>query len=114
MPTPTGGDSCFLPGTLVQSGTGAKKIEDIKVGDRVASFEGDKVTESAVSQIFKRERDHYFVLSAGDYRVKATAEHPFYTGDGKFKEVSKLKAGDRVFAQYNLRVGNPTDASNKS
>ncbi len=88
---------CFLPGTLVQSGTGAKKIEDIKVGDRVASFAGDKVTESKVSQIFKRERDHYFVLTAGDYRVKATAEHPFYIGDGKFKEVSKLKAGDRVF-----------------
>src|SRR3989338_7182907 len=34
--------SCFLPGTLVKTSTGAKKIEDIKIGDEVTSFGNDK------------------------------------------------------------------------
>ena len=42
-------EGCFLPGTLVKSSTGSKKIENIKVGDKVASFEDGKITQSKVS-----------------------------------------------------------------
>jgi len=56
--------SSFLPGTLVKSSTGEKKIEDIKIGDKITSFENGKVTESRVNQIYERKRDFYYSLAA--------------------------------------------------
>ena len=44
---------CFLPGTIVNGSGGGKKIEDVRVGDRVDSFADNALTESAVSQIYK-------------------------------------------------------------
>lgn len=88
---------CFLPGTFVKGESGIKKIEDIKVGDKVTSFKGGKIVESTVSNIYKRIRDFYYSLTAGDYKVKATSEHPFYVGNGEYKEISKLKKGDTIY-----------------
>jgi len=92
-----GGPSCFLAGTEIKTEQGNKKIEDIKIGDSVTSFEGDKIVESKVSQIYERQRDYYYSLTAGNYKVEASAEHPFYIGNDEFREISKLKAGDTVF-----------------
>lgn len=108
-PPPTGGGpaptACFLPGTEVRmSSGGVKKIEDIKVGDKVKSFSdkgGDEVVESTVSQIFERTRDFYYSLVAEGYKVKASAEHPFYVGNGEYKTISELKRGDIVYILKN-------------
>jgi hypothetical protein len=96
-----GDGGCFLSGTLVKSRNGFSKIEDIKVGDEVTSFEDGKITQSKVSRIYERQRDFYYSLIAGDYKVKASAEHPFYAGGGKYKEISKLKKGDTVYVLQN-------------
>ena len=78
------GGTCFLPGTMVSGEQGDQKIEDVKVGDRVKSFDGDdKVVNASVSDVMKFSRDYYYELEAGDregrpYSVKVTAEHPFY------------------------------------
>jgi len=116
---------CFLPGTIVNGSGGGKKIEDVRVGDRVDSFADNALTESAVSQIYKVTRDYYYSLAAGDYQVKVTAEHPFFVGNNKFKEVKDLKAGDDVYViengslkkktvTSNTRINEPTDAYNLS
>ena len=85
-PNPPG---CFLPGTIVNGSGGGKKIEDVRVGDRVDSFADNALTESAVSQIYKVTREYYYSLVAGDYQVKVTAEHPFFVGNNEFKEVTE-------------------------
>ena len=119
--TPT----CFVPGTIVSSPGGDKKIEDIKVGDEVSSFANDKILNSSVSQIYKAQRDFYFDLAAGEYEVKVTAEHPFYIGSGKFEQVQNLKVGDRVYVEgngglvakqvtSNTRIDEKTDVYNMS
>jgi len=80
-------------------GQATKKIEDIKVGDEVASFasEGkDKIVNASVSKIYKTHRDYYYELQAGDYGVSVTAEHPFYMGSGIFREVRDLRVGDEL------------------
>jgi hypothetical protein len=108
--TPPG--ACFVPGTIVGNSSGGKKIEDVKVGDKVESFADDKVTESVVSKIYKVTRDFYFKLVAGDYEVKVTAEHPFYIGNDKFEQVQNLKEGDSVYVMENKSLVKKTISSN--
>src|SRR3990167_4599284 len=72
------GDACycnppppfsFLPGTLVQSRVGPKKIEEIRVGDEVLSFKDEKIAYSKVIRIFKYPKPYYYILEAGEYMV---------------------------------------------
>ena len=116
---------CFLPGTIVNNSDGGKKIEDVQVGDKVDSFADNALKQSEVSKIYKVTRDYYYSLVAGDYQVKVTAEHPFFVGNNKFKEVKDLKAGDDVYVMEgkslakktvtsNTRINEKTDAYNLS
>ena len=54
-----GGGGCFVPGTLVGNKSEGKKIEDVKVGDKVTSFKDDKIVNSSVSKIYKIQRNYY-------------------------------------------------------
>jgi hypothetical protein len=120
-PTP----GCFLPGTIVNSSGGGKKIEDVKVGDKVDSFRDNVITKSVVSKIYKVTRDYYYSLVAGNYKVKVTAEHPFFVGNDEFKEAKDLISGDDVYVMENeslvkksvtsnTRINEKTDAYNLS
>ena len=89
--------SSFMAGTIVSTPLGGKKIEDLKVGDRVISFTGNTIVESIVSKTHKVRRDYYFDLVADGYRVKVTAKHPFYMGNDEFKTAEELQVGDNVY-----------------
>ncbi|MFA7300930.1 MAG: Hint domain-containing protein [Candidatus Shapirobacteria bacterium] len=99
---------CFLPGTKIASIDRDIVVEKVKAGDVVKSFENGKIVESKVSQIFERERDFYFTLKAGDYEVKASAEHPFYVGFNEFKEIQYLKPGDKIYVMENDKLVSKT------
>jgi len=92
-----GGGGCFLPGTLVATQQGEIPIEKVEVGQSVLSFDGNQTAQSEVSEIYQVERDYYYSIAAGGKTVRATAEHPFYIGDGKFIDASALKQGDTVY-----------------
>lgn len=94
-PTPDPG-SCFLPGTKIKTDNGDNFVEKVKVGNIVVSFDNGDIVESKVSQIFERERDFYFALKAGEYEVKASAEHPFLMWDKTYKQIQYLIPGDKV------------------
>lgn len=104
--------SSFPPGTLIKTPVGSVKIEELKVGDIVTSFKEDNILDSKIRKIFKYERDFYYSLSAGDYSVKASAEHPFYIGGGEFKVISKLVSGDTVYVLENDKLVSKTVTSN--
>lgn len=78
----------------------------------MTSFVDNKITESKVSQIFERKRDFYFSLIAGDYSVKASAEHPFYVGNNQYKKISELEAGDSVYVLQDSVLVQKTVTSN--
>ncbi len=91
----------FLPGTLVKTLIGDKKIEDIKAGDEVLSFKDETIGYSKVIRIFKYPKPYYYTLEAGKYMVKVTYNHPFYIGSNQFKIVEELKIGDTVYVLEN-------------
>ena len=97
-------DSSFLPGTLVKTSTGDKKIENIKVGDEVLSFKDKKIAYSKVVRVFKYPKPYHYTLEAGEYMVKVTYNHPFYIGSNQFKIVEELKIGDTVFVLENNQL----------
>ena len=100
-PAPT---ASFLPGTLVKTPDGSKKIEDIKAGDEVLSFKDETVTYSKVIKIFKYPKPYYYTLEAGEYVVKVTYNHPFYIGSSQFKIVEELKIDDTVYVLENSQL----------
>ncbi len=69
------GGGCFVPGTLVNTENGLKKIEEIKVGDKVFSHTG-KLQEVVDTLVF--DRDEQIVSING---IDCTKNHEFYVID---------------------------------
>lgn len=76
------GEVCFVAGTLVHTKDGAKKIEDIKAGDEVLSY--DELTQSfeykSVIRTFEKYSDEILSvkISSETGALGVTPEHPSY------------------------------------
>ena len=100
---PCGGGWCFVEGTEInteqESGRageqeGTEKIERLKPGDVVSSFnpETGEISESQVSEVHKITREGYYELETeSGKKVKVTGEHPFLAVEGEENLISKLK-----------------------
>ena len=95
-----GGGGCFLPGTPVTRGDGSTApIESLAPGDVVLAFTPDgKPVQAKILGLVSIDADEYTVLSTAKVTLRATAEHPFFVGEGTFKNVEALREGDVIFA----------------
>ena len=88
---------CFAAGTPVLMADGSSKfIENIAVGDRVASFAGK---DDRVRQVYKRQSDHVREIRFRDEtgeirRLLTTDEHLFWTGNRQWQPARELREGD--------------------
>ncbi|MEK6891121.1 MAG: polymorphic toxin-type HINT domain-containing protein [Nanoarchaeota archaeon] len=85
-----GGDTCFLAGTEISTNNGYKNIEEVRVGDKILSYnESSKNTEvSEVLNTFRHETDSYLVINE---KLKLTGNHPiFINGDWRRADSAKL------------------------
>jgi len=91
---------CFLPQTNIRLANGTEiPISCVKQGDRLLSFTmGGEIVSSEVRRVLTHQVDEYLVVNTDRMVLKVTAEHPFYTGEGTFKTMAALKAGDSVYA----------------
>ena len=98
--------SCFPAGTLIQTENGLRPIEDIKIDDKVWSFneKTKEISLKEVLQIMEKETDATIQITLDNEIVETTAEHPFYTEEG-WKDAADLQAGDRIVS----RSGNPIE-----
>jgi hypothetical protein len=93
-----GGGGCFAAATdiMMEDGT-LKKIVDLKIGDRVMSF--DKKV-GAGSDLVGNRVTHIFLMGEKDvYDLRGTlvtGTHKFLTGAGEMVAVQDLKAGDML------------------
>ena len=90
--------ACFVAGTLIATENGLERIEDVKEGQRVWSFneKTGETTLKAVSQTFTNTAEETIALQVGAETVRATTEHPFWVEDIGWTEACDLKIGDRV------------------
>ena len=77
---------CFIGGTMVHTENGKKKIEDIKVGDKVVTYnhDNDSAEWKDVVEIMKKENEYVvtYVFENGT-KLTATPDHPlFVVGKG--------------------------------
>jgi hypothetical protein len=110
------GSTCFPAGTKILLADGKQKnIEDIKIGDKIISYDGQKQTESTVKELESPIRGHLYTLTFADgSTLRLTREHPLFTSTG-WRSISpretaaenpnlivgKLSIGDRVLNHNN-------------
>ncbi len=84
--------TCFVKGTPVLMADGLfKPIEEVKIGDRVLSFEEKTLSfkKGRVTKLFEHSADSYLIVNGN---IKVTENHLLYS-DGKWIEIGKLKVG---------------------
>ena len=94
------GGHCFVAGTPVQTPAGARKIEDIRVGDSVLSFNerSGKVEPARVSKVIISKRADLMVLTSSHGSVTCSQNHRFLTAESRWTMASSLSASDKVLA----------------
>lgn len=89
---------CFVAGTLVLTEQGLKAIEEIKVGDKVASTNSNTGEKSfkEVLDIFVNKHKKLIDIKIGDEIITTTPDHPFYVNNLEWKVASELKTTDTL------------------
>lgn len=98
-------DECLPADTKVKTDTGEKEIADIKVGDRVLSYNHDTGTTEykTVYRIIKKpapEKMMCLHLNNGT-TIISTSNHPHYTQDG-YKKAEDIKTGDTLYELHDM------------
>ena len=94
------GGGCFLGSTPITIADGtSKNIGEIKIGDivRTCAADGKPVT-ARVSDIISLDADGYLEVGIDGAILRVTREHPFYVGNGEFRNIGTLSKGDFVYA----------------
>lgn len=90
---------CFREGTLVETDSGLKPIEDIEVGDKVLAYDQHtgKQAYKKVTRLFRNKTDKWYHVHVNEQDIVCTADHPFYVADLEmFVTAKDLKVGQSV------------------
>lgn len=91
-------DVCFPSGTKIKTIYGDKNIEDISVGDKVFSYNGE-IAVGNVSKAIKIETKErlYKLTFGGCCNIIATENHPIYIGNGRYKPIKDIEPGEYIY-----------------
>jgi predicted lipid-binding transport protein (Tim44 family)/intein/homing endonuclease len=91
---------CFLPDSPILMADGRETmISAVRSGDRLWSFKPDgHLISTRARSVIRHEVDEYSLMKTDRAVLRVTKEHPFYVGQGKFKTIEALKAGDTIMA----------------
>ena len=93
---------CFIEGTLVSTEYGLKKIEDIRIGEKVFTYDlvnEEIVLKEVVETFNERVSKIIKIETVNNVIIETTVEHPFYVKDIGWTEAGKLAEGDRLFSK---------------
>lgn len=93
------GRTCFVKDTRILTDSGYKKIQDIKINDKVLTQGGFK---PVVATIQKEYSGNIYEIQSGRDVVYCTNNHPFYTKRGWIR-ADKLDTSD-VLLKYNTNI----------
>lgn len=87
---------CFVAGTLVRTGDGAKPIEEIQPGDWVWAWDEEtgEVALRPVMETYVNETDALVHVFVNGEEIITTPGHPFYSPVKGWTDAVHLRAGD--------------------
>lgn len=88
---------CFVAGTMVATAVGMKKIEEIKKGDIVKTFNpySNAFEENEVTEVYVNKTKELAHINVEGEIISTTPDHPFLTEEG-WKKAKELTAHDRL------------------
>ncbi|WP_044640089.1 polymorphic toxin-type HINT domain-containing protein [Risungbinella massiliensis] len=89
---------CFTINTKVLTKDGQKKIQDLKIGDKVLAKDEKtgKQAYKAVQWLFEKKVKEVYKLYIGKEVIETTGEHPFWIQGKGWVQAKDLKSGDEV------------------
>jgi hypothetical protein len=98
--------SCFVPGTLVKTPEGDKKIEEVKKGDVVYAYDFDKnvIVEGIVTNTFKNWTYCLTAIIVENDIVISTRTHRFWIADKNEWIIAKDVKTDMLLMQLNNKI----------
>ena len=91
-------DYCFVAGTKVKTENGFKNIEDIKIGDKVYSYNlnNNSLELKKVLNTIKSNTIDTYKVTIGDKEVEMSPKHQIYIIDKGWVRAYNLKVGDKL------------------
>lgn len=99
-------DSCFRGDTLVSTEQGPRPIRDVRVGDRVWSWDEEekRAVLRRVSRLYRKPAGSLRVLRVGTETIYTTDEHPYWVGAKGWTRAADLAEGDALRTQAGGRL----------
>jgi hypothetical protein len=93
---------CFAAGTLVATESGAKEIQDILPGDKVAAKNPltGELEYKTVLQIFSHEENAAATLDVGNSHITSTTDHPYFIVGKGYTPAYLISPGQQVLTTY--------------
>jgi len=90
--------NCFVAGTQVYTENGYKNIEDIKVGEKVYSynFDTNSLELSKVVDTIRNTTNTTYKMTIGNSELEMTHMHPLYIVGKGWVEANKINIGDKI------------------
>lgn len=110
----TFGSPCFPAGTLINTASGYKPIEDITVTDRVLSHTGE--WRQVLCSQYTGTKSLMRLKAMGIHHIDATPDHLFYVmrnGKAQWVALKDMQRGDRVCAPIVKACDNPMNLTHE-
>ena len=94
---------CFVAGTKVKTETGFKNIEDIKVGEKVYSYnlDNNSLELKKVLDTITSESIDTYIINVGNEEIEMTPKHELYIIDKGWVRAYNVKEGDKLYSSDN-------------
>lgn len=97
---------CFVAGTKVKTENGFKNIEDIKVGEKVYSYnlENNELELKQVLHIIESSTIDTYKMTIGGKTVEMSPKHQIYIIDKGWTRAYDVKTGDLMLSSNNEKI----------
>ena len=85
-------DECFPAGTMV----GGREIQTLKVGDKVLSYDGNRLVRRKVKHVFKKFASQFAKVTTSEGDFVSTPNHPTFVEGVGFVPTALIQEGDHV------------------
>ena len=97
---------CFVAGTKVKTENGFKNIEDIKIGEKVYSFnlDNNEIELKEVLELIHSSAKDTYKMTIGGKTVEMTSKHQVYIVDKGWTRAYNIKIGDMMLSANGDKV----------